>query len=129
MKKGGVPSKKGVNHPPLNKDVETIEKLTEDTSSSICAVHPPKMRIRRSDERGKTHLCFLDWSHLAAASPPACPTFSLLSFLAYSSLSTALTRSSMWPSSKPFQISRGAVKQAAWIEKDLLRTLLWFHKA
>ena len=32
----------------------------------------------------------------------------------------------MWPSSKPFQISRGAVKQAAWIETDLL---LWFHKA
>ena len=35
----------------------------------------------------------------------------------------------MWPSSKPFQISRGAVKQAAWMERDLLWTLLWFHKA
>ena len=39
----------------------------------------------------------------------------LFSFLAYSSLSTAFTRSSMWPSSRPFQIRRGAVKQAAWI--------------
>ena len=47
MKKGGVPSKKGVNHPPLNEDVETIEKLTNDTGSGIGAVHPPEMRKKR----------------------------------------------------------------------------------
>ena len=142
--KARAPPKKGVNHPPLNEDVETIEKLTNDTGTGICAVHPPEMRKGRGGEKGRkrekggeekkgenekregkregeTHLSFLDSSHLAAASPPACPTFNLFSFLAYSSLSTAFTRSSMWPSSKPFQIRRGAVKQAAWIERGYFR--------
>ena len=51
--KARAPSKKGVNHPPLNEDVETIEKLTNDTGTGICAVHPPEMRKGRGREKGR----------------------------------------------------------------------------
>ena len=51
--KARAPPKKGVNHPPLNEDVETIEKLTNDTGTGICAVHPPGMRKGRGGEKGR----------------------------------------------------------------------------
>ena len=59
--KARPPSKKGVNHPPLNEDVETIEKLTNDTGTGICAVHPPekkreKKRKGMGGEREKKQL-------------------------------------------------------------------------
>ena len=51
--KARAPPKKGINHPPLNEDVETIEKLTNDTGTGICAVHPPEMRKGRGGEKGR----------------------------------------------------------------------------
>ena len=51
IQKVRAPSKKGVDHPPLNDDVETVEKLTEDTGSGIGAVHPSERRIRIGREK------------------------------------------------------------------------------